>query len=122
MIVELLTEHHLRVSKLNRGLQWPDRVYTCQNVKLLEISCRGSHFSTISLKLYMINKEYVAICASCPRWVSCVCYQYDGFVSFNLPQSTKNWKSTVLPPKSDSDAMFCLQSYHGLIIDRSLVY
>ena len=29
---------------------------------------------------------------------------------------------TVLPANSDSDVMFCLQSYHGLIIDRSLVY
>ena len=31
-------------------------------------------------------------------------------------------KTTVLPAKSDSDVMFCLQSYEGLIIDRSLVY
>ena len=30
--------------------------------------------------------------------------------------------ATVLPAKSDSDAMFCLQSYQGLRIDRSLVY
>ena len=30
--------------------------------------------------------------------------------------------STVLPAKSDSDVMFCLQSYQGLRIDRSLVY
>ena len=29
---------------------------------------------------------------------------------------------TFLPVKSDSDVMFCLQSYQGLIIDRSLVY
>ena len=29
---------------------------------------------------------------------------------------------TVLPAKSDSDFMFCLHSYQGLIIDRSLVY
>ena len=29
---------------------------------------------------------------------------------------------TVLPTKSDSDVMFCLQSYQGLKIDRSLVY
>ena len=28
----------------------------------------------------------------------------------------------VLPAKSDSDVMFCLQSYQGLMIDRSLVY
>ena len=29
---------------------------------------------------------------------------------------------TVLPAKSDSDIMICLQSYQGLRIDRSLVY
>ena len=29
--------------------------------------------------------------------------------------------STVLPAKSDSDVMFLLQSYQGLIIDSSLV-
>ena len=29
---------------------------------------------------------------------------------------------TVLPAKSDSDIMFCLQRYQGLRIDRSLVY
>ena len=49
----------------------------------------------------------------------------------NLPDSTVRAKiqrdhslviSTVLPAKSDSDAMFCLYSYQGLIIDRSLVY
>ena len=32
------------------------------------------------------------------------------------------YKCTVLPAKSDSDAMFCLHSYHGLRIDKSLVY
>ena len=30
--------------------------------------------------------------------------------------------TTVLPAKSNSDFMFCLQSYQGLIIDISLVY
>ena len=29
-------------------------------------------------------------------------------------------KTTVLPAKSDSEVIFCLQSYQGL--DRSLVY
>ena len=29
---------------------------------------------------------------------------------------------TVMPAKSDSDFMFCLQCYQGLIINRSLVY
>ena len=35
---------------------------------------------------------------------------------------TESTRPTVLPAKSDSDVMFCLQSYQGLIIDRSLVY
>ena len=30
--------------------------------------------------------------------------------------------TTVLPAKSDNDIMFCLQSYQGLIMDRSRVY
>ena len=34
----------------------------------------------------------------------------------------KNATLIVLPAKSDSDVMFCLQSYQGLRIDRSLVY
>ena len=42
MIVKLLTEH-FGVSKHNRRLQRLVRVYTCQNVKLLEISCCGSY-------------------------------------------------------------------------------
>ena len=29
---------------------------------------------------------------------------------------------TILPAKSDSDDMFCLQSYQKLVIDKSLVY
>ena len=31
-------------------------------------------------------------------------------------------KCTALQAKSESDVMFCLQSYQGLIIDTSLVY
>ena len=34
----------------------------------------------------------------------------------------KEVAATVLPAKSDSDVTLCLQSYLGLIIDRSLVY
>ena len=32
------------------------------------------------------------------------------------------YQITVVPAKSDSDVMFCLQSYQGLKIDRSLEY
>ena len=34
----------------------------------------------------------------------------------------KEEHATVLPAKSDSDFMFCLQSNQGLIIDKLLVY
>ena len=43
----------------------------------------------------------------------------------NLPTPIFFFKTntpTVPPAKSDSDVMFCLQSYQGLKIDRSLVY
>ena len=39
-----------------------------------------------------------------------------------LEPAISTYTATVVPTKSDSDVMFCLQSYHGLIIDRSLVY
>ena len=32
------------------------------------------------------------------------------------------YTGTVVPTKSDSDVMFCLQKKQGLILDRSLVY
>ena len=40
---------------------------------------------------------------------------------YTLP-SAENIQGTVLPAKSDSDVVLCLQSYQGLIIDGSLVY
>ena len=41
-----------------------------------------------------------------------------------LERKQKHHKSraTLLPAKSDSEVMFCSQSYQGLKIDRSLVY
>ena len=36
--------------------------------------------------------------------------------------SLRCFPATVLPAKSDSDVMFCLQSYQGLRTDISLVY
>ena len=41
--------------------------------------------------------------------------------SIDIMYHDKEW-DTVLLTKSDSDFMFCLQSYQGLIIDISLVY
>ena len=34
----------------------------------------------------------------------------------------QSMRGTILPARSDSDFMFCLHSYQGLIIDRSLVF
>ena len=42
------------------------------------------------------------------------------FYSFGY--SLVEGSSTILPAKSDSGVMFCLQSYQGLRIDRSLVF
>ena len=43
-------------------------------------------------------------------------------VAKNIQSKEGNSAFTVLPAKSDSEVMFCLQSYQGLSIDRSLVY
>ena len=45
------------VSKLKRRLQRLARVYTCQNVKLLEISCRGSFSFTTVTKQMLFNLD-----------------------------------------------------------------
>ena len=43
-------------------------------------------------------------------------------IFLSAPRRTADSSPTVLPAKSDSDVICCLQSVHGLIIDRSLVY
>ena len=50
---------------------------------------------------------------------------YEHFIRCLLVVFVENIRSgtvNVLQVKSDSDVMFCLQSYQELIIDRSLVY
>ena len=48
MIVKLLTEHHLEFLSLKGGCRGSSQVKVCQNVKLLEISCRGSIVSALT--------------------------------------------------------------------------
>ena len=48
--------------------------------------------------------------------------QTDTVIIVHTCGSCKMSIPTILPAKSDSDAMFRLQSYQGLRIDRSLVY
>ena len=43
-------------------------------------------------------------------------------VTHTMTRDTQCGITTVLPARSDSDFVFCLHSYQGLIIDRSLVY
>ena len=44
MVVKLLTEHHLEFVSLKGGCRGSSEfTLTCQDVKLLEISCRGSN-------------------------------------------------------------------------------
>ena len=51
----------------------------------------------------------------------------DGVWKVHFEKKSTNYNKAfnlhiILPAKSDSEVMFCLQSYQGLIIDRSLVY
>ena len=45
MSVKLLAEHHLKFLSLKEAAQ-ARLIYTCKNVKLLEISCTGSNTMT----------------------------------------------------------------------------
>ena len=74
------------------------------------------------------------------KYSCCTCYQYKRYSYYHLSGHAKDSVTigvgmlisiqlcvfqlvlTILPAKSDSDVMFCLQSYQGLMIDRSLVY
>ena len=52
-------------------------------------------------------------------------YYNKGFTEWPNPECHNNpvkHTSTVLPVKSDSEVMFCLQNYQGLRVDKSLVY
>ena len=58
MSVKLLTEHHLEFLSLKGGCRLSlrlIRVTTCQNVKLLEISCRGSYGTRVSMTRICYN-------------------------------------------------------------------
>ena len=55
----------------------------------------------------------------CPPAITFFLFSPLGFL---IAYAAHGCLATVLLAKSDSDFMFCLQSYQGLILDRSLVY
>ena len=59
MIAKLLAEHHFELKdlELKRRLHMLVQDYTCQNVKLLETSCPGSHTSRIVLDYYSVIRN-----------------------------------------------------------------
>ena len=55
--------------------------------------------------------------------VKCMCCSFSGvYYSYSENFNILTALCTVLTGKSDNGVMLCLQSYHGVIIDRSLVY
>ena len=93
MRVKLLIEHHLEFLSL-RGV------------------CTGSSESTL-FKMPHCWKSHVA------AHIIFRCANFSFFASLFF--NTEYYPAS-LPVKSDSDFMFCLQNYQGLIIDRALVY
>ena len=95
----------------------------------LRISVSFVHVIPILKMLYLVNEYNKKICCYWawffPLSVSWNNTEYtiaNFLTSFN-PTLCYIYKwITVLPAKSDSDFMFSLQSYQGLIIDRLLVY
>ena len=54
-----------------------------------------------------------------PKCFDCIVYKQT-----DVNTAIRSWQhyiGTVVPTKSDSDVMFCLQMYYGLRIDRPFV-
>ena len=54
--------------------------------------------------------------------LECIWLYTDDLISRRHITSVRLRITTAMPAKSDSDFMFCLQTYQGLIIDISHVY
>ena len=94
------------------------RVYACQNATLLN-GCRTTGGKPRNYhEILLSQRNFVPTSQTghtCIEVVPASKMDKQRLASFLFV-------STVVPTESDSDVMFCLQSYHGLIIDRSRVY
>ena len=95
MSVELLTEHHLEFLSLTGGCTG-----LSESILVKMPHCWKSH------TLAQIHGKSMLMCMS-------ICMLFYSIIML---------LRTVVPAKSDSDVIFCLQKYQGLRIDRSLVY
>ena len=113
MIVTLLTEHHLEFLSIKGGCTGSSE---STHVKLPH--CWESHVVAQQVtELKMIRMKTGSLC----QWFTYFKTELNNF-HVNNAVFQASLISAVLPAMSDGDLMFCLQSYKGLIIDRSLVY
>ena len=109
MAAKLLTEHHLGFLSLKGGYSGSSE---STHVKMPH--CWKSHVAAHSNKQLRKFAEAQRLFLSQIRTKFCCCNTRTCYVRVGLP--------TALPAKSDSDDMFCLQRYQGLVNDISLVY
>ena len=107
-----------RDSSVNPAVQSLSIIYPSSVLFILSVAQMIAHLSTL-LEMIIIEN----ICLSVPM-ISISSKCWDLYSDSKKKQCIKLILQmlTVLPAKNDSDAMFCLQSYQGLRIDRSLVY
>ena len=74
------------------------------NVPIASCCCCCFFYLNLNLRAVTVEIKYSSE-AMYNKFLICCKWQFD---------------ATVLPAKSDTDAMFCLQSYQGLRIDRSI--
>ena len=82
--------------------------FSSSNTSASQFLCTHPFTSTDALKLRLSKKA----CFHGTVTNRCV----------HIDHSPVKLHATVLPATSDSDDMFCLQSYQGSVIDKSLVY
>ena len=122
MSVKLLTEHHLEFLSFKGGYTGSSE---STHVKMPD--CWKSHVTAhflefICPKLYTISSIFHTELQTLPFFAHILfegqfCFDFHCKLIYEPADSR-----TVLPAKSDSDVLFCLQSYQDIRIDRSLVY
>ena len=93
------TKNHIQFERLSIWLYFVDRNPYTGTLANSDDPDKMPHM-VASKSIFRDRKTIFWEIITCVQWASC----------------------SVLPAKSDSDVMFCLQIYQGLIIDRSSVY
>ena len=127
----IYTLRRYSVSKYFGSIQYTGSVLLHETCTCQQLACYSSIDWDSSMPNNKMNFQFQGQTATvvCEFWLLHQCFIVSKFTGgfWRIEQifcsvGVFSDISTVLPAKSDSDFMFCVQSYQGHIFDRSLVY